>query len=79
MRSGKLFSKLYLPSEISRVSHYIFRTPLNGIVGMIDMISETKLTSNQLDFISTIRTSASVLLQIVNNILDLYPYLPPTS
>ncbi|MBN1647064.1 MAG: response regulator [Spirochaetales bacterium] len=47
------------------------RTPLNGVIGMSDLLYETSLNHEQLDYLETIRTSSDTLLSIVNDILDL--------
>ncbi len=54
---------------LSTVSHEI-RTPLNGVVGMLQLLSETHLDPQQRDFLKTARTSAAMLLSVVNEVLD---------
>ncbi|MDM8538675.1 response regulator, partial [Desulfobacterales bacterium HSG17] len=54
---------------LANISHEI-RTPINGIVGMTDLLLDTRLDDLQLDFSRTIKSSSSLLLSIVNNILD---------
>ncbi|KAI9761562.1 MAG: hypothetical protein M4579_000954 [Chaenotheca gracillima] len=55
---------------LSNMSHEI-RTPLIGISGMIEFLTDTALTAEQMDYCSTIRSSSDGLLDIVNDILDL--------
>jgi CheY-like chemotaxis protein len=43
---------------------------MNGIIGMIELALDTKLTAEQRDFISTARESADSLLILLNDILD---------
>ena len=46
------------------------RTPMNGIIGMSEMLRETELTEEQTTYATTINQSAEALLTIVNDILD---------
>ncbi|MCB1179824.1 MAG: response regulator, partial [Leptospiraceae bacterium] len=54
---------------LANMSHEI-RTPLNGVLGMIDLLNDTKLSNEQKDYVSNIRSSGNLLLGIINDILD---------
>jgi len=55
---------------LASMSHEI-RTPLNGVVGMSDMLSSTRMTRDQKEFVTTIQSSAKTLLALIENILDI--------
>ncbi|GAB6095432.1 hypothetical protein JCM14469_16840 [Desulfatiferula olefinivorans] len=55
---------------IANMSHEL-RTPLNGVIGMTELIRETALDDSQKEYVHIIRSSSSLLLTIVNDILDL--------
>jgi len=55
---------------INTVSHEV-RTPLNGILGIINLLKDTRLSAKQTDYIETIRYSGEAQLTILNDILDI--------
>jgi PAS domain S-box-containing protein len=54
---------------LANMSHEI-RTPMNGILGMTELALGTKLTDLQKDYLTTARSSAEILLTVVNDLLD---------
>ena len=55
---------------LDRMSHEL-RTPMNGVVGMTELLARTPQSPTQSRLTQTIRSSAQVLLRIVNDLLDL--------
>jgi signal transduction histidine kinase/CheY-like chemotaxis protein len=54
---------------LATVSHE-FRTPLNGILGMADLLDDTRLDPEQSTYVKALRTSGEALLGLVDDILD---------
>jgi PAS domain S-box-containing protein len=54
---------------LANVSHE-FRTPMNGILGMTELVLDTEVTSEQREYLEMVKTSADSLLGLLNDILD---------
>ncbi len=54
---------------LANMSHEI-RTPMNTLLGVSYLLSKTKLTKKQADYLATIHFAGQNLLSIVNDILD---------
>ena len=54
---------------LANMSHEV-RTPMNGIMGMTELLGQCDLTSKQKAFLDVIQRSGDALLTIINDILD---------
>ncbi len=55
---------------LATMSHEI-RTPMNAILGMAELLCETRLTDEQKNSVNVLRHSGEALLDLINDILDL--------
>ena len=57
-------------SEFLARMSYEIRTPLNGVIGMTDVLNKFDLSDNVREIINLLRRSTEILLNIINDILD---------
>lgn len=55
---------------LAKMSHEV-RTPMNAVIGMLDLTLDTALTEEQRDNLKVAKDSADNLLSLINDILDL--------
>ncbi len=55
---------------LANMSHEI-RSPMNGVLGMLNIVLETPLEKEQQEYLNLARISAEHLLEIINQILDI--------
>lgn len=56
-------------SFLAQFSHEM-RTPLNGVVGMTELLFDTPLSNNQREYIATIQESGERLMTMINDVID---------
>ena len=54
---------------LASLNHEI-RTPLSGFLGMLELLRETELDEEQLDYVTTAKACADALLEILNTTLE---------
>ncbi|MEP3679736.1 MAG: ATP-binding protein [Paracoccaceae bacterium] len=58
-------------ADLLAVMSHEMRTPLNGVLGTLQLLSVTELDSTQEKYIGVMETSGKLLLEHVNNVLDI--------
>ncbi len=54
---------------LTNMSHEI-RTPMNGVLGVAELLTHTGLSTEQAEYVRTIRESGEALLAVINDVLD---------
>jgi len=58
------------PETMGQISHEL-RTPINGVIGMSELLTDTPLSITQRDHLETIKMAGNDLLVLVNELSDL--------
>lgn len=58
------------PHQFLRLMSHEMRTPLNGVIGMLGLVSRTRLDGAQRAYVEAAQQSAEHLLGLVNDLLD---------
>jgi len=67
---GKAIRMEAFVKDVTRQRRQSEGTPMNGILGMAELLSNSEIDERQKEFVSVINNSASALLTIINDILD---------
>ncbi len=78
LKNEELSTALHLAKEatqlkeqfLANTSHEL-RTPMNGIMGMVNLLKMTELTPDQAEYADAVNQCANDLLTIINDLLDL--------
>ncbi|HMC63474.1 MAG TPA: response regulator, partial [Gemmataceae bacterium] len=65
VQAGRIKSEI-----LTKMSHAV-RTPMNGIIGLMELVLDTELSQEQREFLQIARSSARSLLTVINDVLDL--------
>ena len=57
-------------SDFLAVMSHEIRTPMNGVLGFAELLAQGNLSTEQLEYVGTIRQSGEAMLRIINDILD---------
>ncbi|KAI8588452.1 hypothetical protein BDZ88DRAFT_507998 [Geranomyces variabilis] len=55
---------------LNHLNHEL-RSPMNAVLGISELLEDTKLCDSQRELVSTLRSSSAHLLSVINNVLDL--------
>ncbi|WP_019502570.1 response regulator [Pseudanabaena sp. PCC 6802] len=69
-REKAIEASKYKSRFLANMSHEI-RTPMNGVMSMTELLQKTLLSTEQQDYLHTLRVSGENLLLIIDDILDL--------
>lgn len=71
-------SKEIIEKFFRTVSHDI-RTPLNGIIGITELLKQSELSEKQQEYVNLISVSANHLTAVITDLMDFYAFEKPTS
>ncbi len=69
-RKNAEIANLSKSAFLANMSHEI-RTPMSGVIGVTELLEQTSLNEQQIEFVRLIKKSGESLMMIINEILDL--------
>jgi len=69
LRKQRPANQSYHSEFLSKLSHEL-RTPMNGVLGMAELLSDTPLSTVQRDYLETIQVSGQDMVRLVNRVSD---------
>jgi signal transduction histidine kinase/ActR/RegA family two-component response regulator len=70
IKARKETTRAAMKSEFMAVMAHEIRTPLHQMVGYLDLLVSSNLSADQLDFLKQVQSSSSMLMSIINDLLD---------
>ncbi len=71
-------SKEIIEKFFRTVSHDI-RTPLNGIIGITELLRQSELTEKQQEYVNLITVSANQLTAVITDLMEFYAFEKPSA
>ncbi len=69
-REEQLSEALQTKSDFLATMSHEMRTPMNGVIGLAELLLSTELDEQQLRYVAGVQTAGAGLLTIINDILD---------
>jgi two-component system sensor histidine kinase/response regulator len=68
-RQEALIANRVKENFLSNISHEV-RTPMNGLIGILDLLENTRLDTEQQEYVTVLQKSAAALMMVISDILD---------
>ncbi len=78
LRAKEQKSKEIIEKFFRTVSHDI-RTPLNGIIGITELLKQSELTEKQQEYVNLISVSSNQLTAVITDLMDFYAFEKPSA